>query len=67
MKDMEKVHLRPNTDPKAGFTINKYLTKNKRPSAKAMQNHLILNFTKLQIMVYNIQDLEESRFWNRST
>jgi hypothetical protein len=26
-----------------------------------------LNFTKLQIMVYNIQDLEESRFWNRST
>jgi hypothetical protein len=53
---MEKVHLRPYADTKVGLTINQYLAKNPKPSAKAMQNHLILKFTKLQIMVYNMQE-----------
>jgi hypothetical protein len=33
MKDMEKVHLRPSSEPNIGFTRNQYLAKNKKPSA----------------------------------
>jgi hypothetical protein len=47
MKYMEKVHLQPSADPNIGFTRNQYLAKNEKPSAKAMQNHIIVNFTKL--------------------
>jgi hypothetical protein len=56
MKYIEKVHLRPYADTKVGFTISQYLAKNPKPSTKAMQNHFIFNFTKLQIMVYNMQE-----------